>query len=147
MNRVLHDTRLQTGPFEKHHPWRTINPPSPSGQERRASERLGLFDSFADMIQKVPDHSIIAVVERECLMLSRDMLWNAPWSKNDVGSILLFGEFIRRVRKTETISGGFFIPKKQYEIFQNLILKLIQARELAPDALQGYFNWFYQRST
>jgi hypothetical protein len=99
------------------------------------------------MIQKVPDHSIIAVVERECLMLSRDMLWNAPWSKNDVGSILLFGEFIRRVRKTETISGGFFIPKKQYEIFQNLILKLIQARELAPDALQGYFNWFYQRST
>jgi hypothetical protein len=96
------------------------------------------------MIQKIPDRSIIGVIDRECLMLSRDMLWCAPWSKKDVGSILLFGEFIRRVKKPGTIPGVFLIPEKQYEIYQNLIVKLIQARELAPDALQQFFKCFIQ---
>ncbi len=90
-----------------------------------------LFDCFSDMIANIPTNSIIRVLTEESYMLGVDLAKQRPLLPTDVGSILIFSQFVGAGGKCpHSYFAGIRLPAEHVAFYQKTIDRLLLAGEL-----------------
>lgn len=90
-----------------------------------------LFDCFSEMIANIPTSSIIRVLTEESYMLGVDLTKQRPLLPTDVGSILIFSQFVGAAGKCpHSHFVGIRLPAEQVAFYRKTIDRLLLAGEL-----------------
>jgi hypothetical protein len=100
--------------------------------------KTNLFDSFAGMIDSLPDKRILTAVELEHLMLVEDLLRKRILPNEEADSILHFCQFVKAASEEDNILPVQF-PADHLSLYQKILIRLVRAGQL-PDEVQAYFD-------
>ncbi len=106
------------------------------------SMALHYFDIFAKTITGLPAGAVAKALDRECKMLEEDSRHQRLASLEDAHSILCFGEFVRRAKFGEAMQGVRPLPADHFEFYKKTIVRLVQANELPPSAMEQFDQAF-----
>jgi len=101
--------------------------------------KLFLFDSFAAMIDAIPDGAIFRVLERQQRMIEDDLALQRPMPLKEAQSILNFCYFVESAR--EGSSGWTFtapLPREHLAFYRKTLDRLIASEQISPDAKAGF---------
>jgi hypothetical protein len=98
--------------------------------------RLRIFDLFARMITELPTQCVVKAVDLECQMLKNDIDHNRLPLPEDAFSIFYFREFVHAAKLGEILNCSRALPPDHIEFFKETIVRLVQADELPPAAME-----------
>lgn len=103
-----------------------------------------VFGAFSKMINDLPVQAVIAALELECKMLENDKENRRldVHVQEDTFSILSFGQFVRMAKKGEVTRFDKPLPPDHLEFYRETIVRLVNAGELAPPAMEQFANTF-----
>ena len=103
-----------------------------------------VFGAFSKMINNLPVQAVIAALELECKMLENDKENRRldAHVQEDTFSILSFGQFVRMAKKGEVARFDKPLPPDHLEFYRETIVRLVNAGELAPPAMEQFANAF-----
>jgi hypothetical protein len=104
----------------------------------------GLFDCFADMIANIPVQAIRRVLAEESYMLGLDLAQQRPLLPTEVGSILVFAQFVSAGGKCpHSLQISMELPPAQVAFYRKTVRRLIDYGELprlAADEFEQLFG-------
>src|ERR1700723_1867891 len=104
-----------------------------------------IFDLFTRTITDLPIKAVIKALDLECKMLEEDFAHNRLAMPKDALSILCFWQFVRTVKSGETMRCVKPLPAVHIEFYKTTIVRLVQANELPPSAMEQFdctFAWW-----
>lgn len=103
----------------------------------------GLFESFADMIANIPVQSISRVLAEESYMLGVDLAQQRPLMPAEVGSILIFSQFIGSGGKCpHRFPAAMELPPAHTAFYRQTVQRLIEASALPHSAKEEFEKTF-----
>jgi hypothetical protein len=102
----------------------------------------GLFDSFSNMIQKIPATAIVRTLTRESYMLEVDLACHRPLSAAEAGSILIFSHFVGTCGRGAHLPSPVTLPPAQVAFYRRTVRRLVQAGELPAATMQEFEKTF-----
>ena len=107
-----------------------------------------LFDCFADMITNIPAHAIRRVLAEESYMLGLDLARQQSLLPTDVGSILVFSQFIGAGGKCPHRSRiSMAWPPAHVAFYRKTVCRLIEAGDLPLATLAEFEQTFDTRGS
>lgn len=108
--------------------------------------RPRLFDCFADMIANIPAQSICRVLTEESYMLGLDLAQHRPLLPAEVGSILIFSQFIGAGGKCpHSFQISTELPSAHVAFYRKTVRRLIEAGNLPLSAREEFEKTFGHR--
>lgn len=101
-----------------------------------------IFGPFMKMIQRLPAKAIIRALEIECGMIQTDFERNRYALTEEAISILYFREFVQMARFGGVVYFARPIPEYHCEFYRQTLVRLIEANELPPRALEEFDHHF-----
>ena len=102
-----------------------------------------LFDSFAEMLANIPTQSIIRVLTEESYMLGVDLTQQRQLLSTEVGSILVFSQFVGAGGKCpHPILKKVELPAAHVECFRQIVARLTITEELPRTAGEEFEKIF-----
>ena len=99
---------------------------------------MEIFGIFSRMLSNMPAHGVLRALEAECKMMEADLKRYHENLREDVRSILCFGQFIRMVNTHKVERLSMFLPFDHVEFYKETIIRLIQAQELPPSSMDDF---------
>jgi hypothetical protein len=99
---------------------------------------LQFFDSFAKLISNVPDRAVLETLDLECKMLQDDLRQHRVDLTDEANSILNFQLFVRAAKFGHAIRRIVPLPAEHIEFYKKTIIRLIQAEQLPPSAMNNF---------
>lgn len=107
---------------------------------------MQIFRIFSNVIRNLPTPAILKTLDAECHMLEDDMEHYRFNMTPDVLSILCFRGFVK-MAKAETVMRCYLrIPPEHVEFYKETIVRLVQAGELSPSAMEQFDEAFLIRN-
>jgi hypothetical protein len=103
--------------------------------------KTSLFESFAKMIDRVPDKEILKAIELEQGMLEDDFIYKSSLETPEVDSILSFCLFVNASMDGDSIS-PVELPSRHVEAYRKIVWRLVGAGE-KPYGLKNEFDLTY----
>jgi hypothetical protein len=101
-----------------------------------------IFSPFVKMVRRLPAKAIIQALELEYRMLQNDFESNRYVFTEEPLSILYFREFIQTARFGGTMYFTRPFPPEHYEFYRQTLVRLINAGEVPPSALEAFDRLF-----
>jgi hypothetical protein len=101
-----------------------------------------LFELFAKMVANLPVRAIPGVLELECQMLQADAQNHRMDFPEDAHSILCFQQFLQTAKLGHAMLFPKPFPPDHVEFFKETVVRLVQADELPPSALDQFEDAF-----
>lgn len=105
-----------------------------------------LFELFAKMVTNLPVRAISRVLDLECQMLEADAASHRVDFPEDARAILCFRLFVQTAKLGRPISSANCVksfPLDHIEFFKETTIRLVQADELPPSALDQFDYAFF----
>ena len=103
-----------------------------------------LFELFAKMVTDLPARAIPGVLDLECKMLQADAQNHRVDFPEDAHSILCFRQFVQTAKLGHAMLFPKPFPPDHIEFFKETIVRLVQAGELPPSAMEEFDDAFGQ---
>ena len=104
---------------------------------------LHIFDAFSKMIAGLPPEAVVKALELECKMLEDDLENQRVPLSEDAFSIFSFRRFVQMARQGQAMPSVKPLPVDHLEFYKETILRLIQATELPPFAMEQFDYTFH----
>lgn len=99
---------------------------------------LQIFELFAGVIARLPPEAVLKAIDLECNMLESDANERRLPVPTDAFSIFCFREFVRAVQRGQAMREVAPLPPDHLEFFKETVVRLVQADELPPAAMQQF---------
>jgi hypothetical protein len=99
---------------------------------------IQIFESFAKMISGMPPETILMALEAESKMLRGDVASHRSPLTDDIFSILSFRQFVQMARTGPVTRCAKPLPPDHIEFYKETIVRLVQAKELPPAAMEQF---------
>ncbi len=99
---------------------------------------MAKFGIFSKTISDLPTQAVLRVLDIECNMLQNDVERYGRDLRADDVSIMCFGQFVRMVKAGCVIRFSKFLPPDHIEFYKETIVRLTQAGELPPAAMDQF---------
>ncbi|HSY43106.1 MAG TPA: hypothetical protein VK811_04295 [Candidatus Acidoferrum sp.] len=103
---------------------------------------MQIFRVFAKMIGNVPTMAILRALEVECKMLEDDLAHKRLSMTMDTVSILCFREFAQMAKLGIFLHRSMYLPPDHIDFYKETIVRLVQAGELPPSAMNEFDHVF-----
>lgn len=94
--------------------------------------------TFAQKISKLPPQAIIRALDRQCVLLRKDLAESRDGLPDQAYSILYFKIFIRAASLGQISDLIIHLPADEIEFFQKTTIRLVQANALPVSALDQF---------
>ena len=94
------------------------------------------------MISNIPTLAIVKALDGECKMLEDDLAHYRLKMTADTFSILGFREFVQMAKLGVFLHCSMRLPPEHLEFFRETVIRLIQAGELPPSAMNEFDQVF-----
>ena len=100
------------------------------------------FDIFARTITNLPITAVIQALDLEAKMLEDDFNKRLLTPEDDTFSILSFRKFVRMAKLGKVMPPVKSVPPDHAEFYKETIVRLVQANELPPTAMEQFDQAF-----
>jgi hypothetical protein len=97
-----------------------------------------IFDAFRQMINDLPPEAVLKALDLQCKMLEHDLEAGRLSASEAALSIVSFRQFVRTVKVGHAMHCVKPLPPEHIEFFKGLIVRLVKAKELPPDAMEQF---------
>ena len=99
---------------------------------------MQIFRIFSNVIRTLPAPAIVLALDAECKMLEEDVEHYRSDLTEDTLSILCFRGFVQMVKAGDVMRCSLRMPPDHIEFYKETLLRLIQAGELLPSAMDQF---------
>jgi hypothetical protein len=103
---------------------------------------LRIFEVFASVIARLPPQAVLKAIDLECNMLESDAKDRRLPLPADAFSLFYFREFVCSVKLGKVMRGPRPLPSDHVQFFRETIMRLVQANELPPAAMEQFDSVF-----
>jgi hypothetical protein len=103
---------------------------------------MQIFRIFSKMIGNIPALAIVKALDAECRMLEDDLTHFRLTMTTDALSILCFWEFVHMAKLGIFLHCSMHLPTEHIEFYKETLVRLIQAGELPPMAINEFDHVF-----
>jgi hypothetical protein len=107
---------------------------------------MQIFRIFSNVIRNLPTPAILKTLDAECHMLEEDIEHYRSKVTDDVLSILCFRGFVKMVKAENVMRCYLHIPPEHLEFYKETVVRLVQAGELNPKAMEEFDYAFLMRN-
>ena len=107
---------------------------------------MQIFNAFSRVIRKLPAPAILRALDAECKMLRDDMEHYRYGLTEDTLSILCFRGFVQMVKTDNVMRCCLQMPLDHVQFYKETIVRLVQAGELGPSAMNQFEYAFMMRN-
>lgn len=101
-----------------------------------------IFGPFIKMVQRLPANAIVQALGIESRMIQNDFERHRYALTDEAQSILYFREFIQAVKFGSELYFTRPFPPEHCDFFRQTVVRLIEANELPPQALETFDHLF-----
>jgi hypothetical protein len=99
---------------------------------------MAIFRIFSKTIGSLPAQAVLRTLDAECHMLQDDLTRFGRQLTDDGISILCFGQYVRMVKTGNIMRCSLYLPPDHIEFYKETIVRLVQAGELPPVAMDEF---------
>jgi hypothetical protein len=89
------------------------------------------IEAFAEMVETIPPHAVIAALEWEIPILEKNLATQYPAPSADAAAILDLCRFVFAARRGMSVEfSSDTLPSQHREIFRKTVARLVKAEEL-----------------
>jgi hypothetical protein len=103
---------------------------------------MQIFRIFAKMIDDIPAVAVLKALDVECRMLEDDLAHYRLTMTTDTFSILCFREYVQMAKLGIFLHCSMHLPVEHMEFYKETLVRLIQAGELPPSAINEFDHVF-----
>jgi hypothetical protein len=103
---------------------------------------VNYFDLLTRTIASVPARAVIKLIDLECNMLESDFEHDRSAASAEANSVLLFRRFVHTAKGGGEMHPVSPLPPAHIEFYKETIVRLVQANELPPSAMEQFDHAF-----